>query len=278
MASIARSFIPLPIGLPRSEKPSLISLQIAMMQRKVLEVQNKLESLDSQSQGKILSDAIDLLAHYEYVVSELMKPYKERDPNIRYFNENSFRIYVEENPTKDELASCNELLIQIKACGLDLSQAQDLISYRGAAYEIEEEVVRIEAIADKILPSISEFFGTIKNQKRIPDRTWIMWSSEIKRLEELINIVNSMVNDHELQIINFFTIEGKLRFFNASGAANGKVLAIISSLRNLIFSRTGCNVSVVFKRIRTDIIRRLDVIALFSKEAEYAAYSKFSVS
>ena len=149
MASIASLAVRLSTVLPMEEKPSLISLQIQMMEKKGEELQKKFETLRFLSQAEVektVSDAKDLLAHYEYAISELMKPYASRDPSLMYFNELSCRILIEENPTSEEIARCEEILGQIKRCGLDLREAQDLISYRGAADEIEEV---LQAAADE---------------------------------------------------------------------------------------------------------------------------------
>jgi|GEM_PF-6990408 len=274
MASIASLAVRLSTVLPMEEKPSLISLQIQMMEKKGEEVQKKFETLRFLSQAEVektVSDAKDLLAHYEYAISELMKPYASRDPSLMYFNELSCRILIEENPTSEEIARCEEILGQIKRCGLDLREAQDLISYRGAADEIEEVLAKIRQIVSQGLP----FFHQSVNPKAAPriitDQDWRGCSFAIEQLNEIIKIVYSMINDHKLGIINSFTQEGKSKFMASAIAVNKEVKRIV------LLGHTACqNISIRkgsdTERIRRNIMTMLGEMDVGSKDADGALH------
>jgi hypothetical protein len=257
------------------EKPSLISLQIQMMEKKAEEAQKKFETLRFLSQAeveKIVSDAKDLLAHYEYAISELMKPYASRDPSLMYFNELSCRILIEENPTSEEIARCEEILGQIKRCGLDIREAQDLISYRGAADEIEEVLAKIRQIVAQNLTSLQKFAYTAGPGTIIPYHNWLQWSSAIEELNEIIKIVYSMINDHKLGIINSFTQEGKFKFMASAIAANQEVKRIVllgGAACRKISLRKGSDT----QRIRTKIITMLGEMDVGSKDADGELHS-----
>ena len=261
MATISCSSLGLFTGLPMGEKPSLISLQIQLMGEKIGEVQKKLESLGALYEGegeKIVSDAIDLLAHYEYAVLELMKPFALRDSSLRYFNEYSCRILMEENPSPLEITMCEDLLSQIKSCGLDLSQAQDLISYRGAAFEIEEVGGKISQIVNRCFPFILKLFHTAGEGTIIPRENWEEWNSAVSELDELIKIIYQMVRDHRLGIINSFTVEAQSKFLEVALASNQKVAQITPALSSLSRRKTLC----IKKGSGTEIIRKhiIDII------------------
>jgi len=186
-----------------SAEPSAISYQIQSMERtvdRVLTELPKLVRLIPERAARIESDARDLLAHYHYAVSQLLTSPSLRDRELLFFDPANRRMHISEKPNRKEIEQGNSLLRKIESSTLDLSEAQDLISYRGATYELNKADDDIERITEEMYFHIYQ----LSVEKSQPSA--IVFKTITERLTEQMQIVSDIVNDHALGIINSFTM------------------------------------------------------------------------
>jgi hypothetical protein len=216
----------------------VISIQIANIERRVGEVIGELYKSRKRTifeSKKIEDDARSLLSEYRYYLEQLRLPNASRDDHIIWLDQDIRRIDIHEDPCRQEVRRCFQIIDRIDSLGLDLTRVKELRSYEILTFETNEVYSRIKIISNAIKRSIQK----LKGDEEISPLELRGLKSVTDELDREVEILSSNIQEHKNEKVNYFSLESQEYFTLAADRANKIAESIVSLIFRLAHNKLG---------------------------------------